>query len=75
MAFEVKEYPPRSFSEKYQKYLAPHGVLIPPKQVLKNKKLGKEADEALRKAFKITVKKLKKMKTACANCNKDEGEI
>ncbi|KAK4312113.1 hypothetical protein Pmani_016406 [Petrolisthes manimaculis] len=73
MAFEVNEYPPRSFSEKYQKYLAPHGVLISPQKALKNKKLGNQAEDTLRKAFKITIKKLKKMKTSCANCNMNEG--
>ncbi|KAK8733549.1 hypothetical protein OTU49_006353 [Cherax quadricarinatus] len=74
MAFELTEYPPKSFSDKYQKYLAPHGVLLAPTQVLKNKKLGTSAEDTLRKAFKITLKKLRKMRAACANCNKTEGE-
>ncbi|KAK7076531.1 hypothetical protein SK128_000861 [Halocaridina rubra] len=75
MAFEVKEYPPRLFCEKYQKILAPHGVLVSPKQVLKNKKLGNNVEETLKKAFKITIKKLKKMRSSCANtnCNTEEG--
>nr|XP_045595899.1 putative protein MSS51 homolog, mitochondrial [Procambarus clarkii] len=73
MAFDLTEYPPKTFSDKYQKYLAPHGLLLEPSQVLKNKKLGNSAEDTLRKAFKITVKKLKKMKSACANCNKTEG--
>ncbi|XP_068217696.1 LOW QUALITY PROTEIN: putative protein MSS51 homolog, mitochondrial [Palaemon carinicauda] len=73
MAFELTEYPPRSFCEKYQRILAPHGLLLSPKQVLKNKKLGNNVEEMLRKAFKITVKKLKKMRSACANCNEDQG--
>ncbi|KAK8733550.1 hypothetical protein OTU49_006353 [Cherax quadricarinatus] len=73
MAFELTEYPPKSFSDKYQKYLAPHGVLLAPTQVLKNKKLGTSAEDTLRKAFKITLKKLRKMRAACANCNKTEG--
>ncbi|XP_064088163.1 putative protein MSS51 homolog, mitochondrial [Macrobrachium nipponense] len=73
MAFELTEYPPRSFCDKYQKVLAPHGVLLTPRQVLKNKKLGNNVEETLKKAFKITFKKLKKMRSACANCNADEG--
>lgn len=75
MAFELSEYPPKTFSDKYQKYLAPHGVLLSPQQVLKNKKLGSNVEETLRKAFKITVKKLRKMRSACANCNKTEGNF
>ncbi|XP_027215013.2 putative protein MSS51 homolog, mitochondrial [Penaeus vannamei] len=71
MTFELKEYPPRSFSEKYQKYLAPHGILQPPQLVLKNKKLGNNAEDTLKKAFKITVKKLAKMRSTCANCNSE----
>ncbi|XP_071521219.1 LOW QUALITY PROTEIN: putative protein MSS51 homolog, mitochondrial [Panulirus ornatus] len=73
MAFELSEYPPKTFSDKYQKYLAPHGVLLSPQQVLKNKKLGNNVEETLRKAFKITVKKLRKMRSACANCNATDG--
>lgn len=73
MAFELTEYPPKTFSDKYQKYLAPHGVLLSPQQVFRNKKLGASVEDTLRKAFKITLKKLKKMRSACANCNKTEG--
>lgn len=73
MAFELTEYPPRSFCEKYRKFLAPKGSLLPPQQALKNKNLGPAAAETLKKAFKITIKKLRKMRSACAACDKKEG--
>lgn len=74
MAFELTEYPPRSFCEKYRKFLAPKGSLLPPQQALKNKNFGPAAAETLKKAFKITIKKLRKMRSACAACDKKEGE-
>lgn len=74
MAFEtprtVNDYPPAAFCSKYEKFLAPHGLLLPPKQVLRNKKLGEGAEKNLRKAFKITVTKLKKMRDSCAACGR-----
>ncbi|KAG0721492.1 putative protein MSS51, mitochondrial [Chionoecetes opilio] len=74
MAFEVGEYPPMNFREKYKCYLAPQGYLLPPHVVFgKNKNLGSTAEVAIRKAFKITMKKLKKMRSSCAACGKKEG--
>ena len=54
-------------------YLAPKGTLLTPEVVFKNKKLGPAAEEAIRKAFKITIKKLRKLRSACAACGKKEG--
>ena len=77
MAFDApkrkQDYPPTLFCGKYEKFLAPHGVLLPPKQALKNKKLGEGADAALKKAFKITLSKLKKMRNSCAECGRTPG--
>lgn len=73
MAFELKEYPPGNFREKYKEYLAPKGTLITPQKAFANKKLGSSAEELIRKAFKITFKKLRKMRSACAACGKKEG--
>ena len=72
MAFELTEYPPRTFCEKYEKFIAPHGELLLPSEVFQNKKLGKNAEDIIRKAFKITIKKLFKMKGACATCNEQD---
>lgn len=72
MAFELTEYPPRTFCEKYQMVLAPDGELLSPKEALKNMEIGNNVEEILKKAFKVTVKKLKKMRSACANCNSDQ---
>ncbi|CAL4074306.1 unnamed protein product, partial [Meganyctiphanes norvegica] len=69
------EYPPRSFSDKYSKFLAPKGNLLTPAQVFKNKKLGPDGEEVMKKAFKITVKKLRKMRAHCASCGNDEGDL
>ncbi|XP_018015687.1 putative protein MSS51 homolog, mitochondrial isoform X2 [Hyalella azteca] len=74
MAFEApqscKSYPPAAFRSKYEKFLAPHGLLLPPKQVFKNKKLGPAAEDNLKKAFMITVNKLNKRRDVCPECGK-----
>ncbi|KAK8391842.1 hypothetical protein O3P69_017451 [Scylla paramamosain] len=75
MAFDLTEYPPRTFRDKYTHYLAPKGTLVTPQQVFGNKKLGPAAEEGIRKAFKITIKKLKKLRSACAACEKEGATV
>ncbi|CAL4088368.1 unnamed protein product, partial [Meganyctiphanes norvegica] len=75
MAFVLDEYAPRKFSDKYEKYLAPSGQLWTPEKVFTNKRLGPDGEENLKKAFKITIKKLKKMRQLCANCGQKEGKL
>jgi len=75
MAFILDEYAPRKFSDKYEKYLAPSGQLWTPEKVFTNKRLGPDGEENLKKAFKITIKKLKKMRQLCANCGNKEGKL
>ena len=69
MAFEVSEYAPRTFCEKYEKFFAPHGELLSVAEIINSKKLGKNAEDVIRKAFKITMRKLIKMRGFCAACN------
>ncbi|XP_076063758.1 putative protein MSS51 homolog, mitochondrial [Oratosquilla oratoria] len=75
MAFDVGEYPPRIFAEKYRKFLAPQGILLSPQDVFKNKNLPPTAEDALRKAFKITMTKLVKKRNICAGCSQNSGKL
>ena len=73
MAFELREYPPRAFADKYQPLVAPQGQLLHPKEVLANKKIH-DAENTFRKAFKVTRKKLAKLRSGCAgNCGNEGG--
>lgn len=76
MSFSIgsEQYPPNAFCNKYGKFLAPHGQLLAPVQVLANKKLGQDADCTLRKAFKITLKKIAKQRNSCAQCDVLSGK-
>jgi len=68
-----QDYPPAAFQAKYGLRLAPRGRLLAPKEAFAP--LGAGAEDAIRKAFKVTFKRLAKMKAACSNCSSEDVSI
>ena len=74
MENSVNRYPPREFFDKYKEYLAPTGSLLEPNEVISRHKSVNNLQTTIKKAFKITVRRLEKMRNTCCNCFEEIGK-